>query len=308
MTCYTPLRAYRSIVGLTKNGHRPLVFKPGGHADLSTGLDLPCGRCIGCRLERSRQWAIRIMKEKEYHEDSSFLTLTYRDDDMLYGLSGGTLYPRHLETFWKRLRKKVMKDYGKHIRYFACGEYGDTTNRPHYHAIVFGFDPKDKELYSTEMGNPLYSSNYLDSIWKLGDVRIGDVTFESAAYVARYIMKKHLGNDSDYYEKNGIEPEFVRMSRGSKKLGTKGLGYQFLQDYFSDVYNHDSVVIRGLAVRPPRYYDKQLQKINPELLMEFKLKRELQSELNSENSTPERLKVRRRIKLAQIRSLKRKLS
>lgn len=309
MTCYTPLRGFRSLVGLTKNGKRPIVFKPHGKVDLSSGQDIPCGRCIGCRLERSRQWAIRIMKEKDYHHESSFLTLTYRDDDVIYGGAGGaTLYPRHLETFWKRFRKRILKDYGKHIRYFACGEYGDTTHRPHYHAIVFGFYPKDPVLYSSQMGNALYSSEYLDSIWGLGDVRVGDVTFESAAYVARYILGKHLGNDADYYEKNGIEPEFVRMSRGSKKLGTKGLGYQFLKDYFNDVYNHDHVVIRGLAVRPPRYYDKQLEKINPELLAELKIKREIQSELNDEHTTPERLRVRKRVKLAQIRSLKRKLS
>lgn len=301
MPCYTPLRAYRSVHGPSqKTGRVPIVFKK--LAIGSKGLDLPCGQCIGCRLERSRQWAVRCEHERKQHEANSFITLTYNDDSLLYGGAGGaTLYPRHLELFWKNLRKELAKD-GKRIRYFACGEYGDTTNRPHYHAIVFGFDFPDKVRHTTKNGNPLYISRTLDRIWGLGHCVVGDATFESSAYVARYIMKKHLGKDSDFYEKQGLEPEFVRMSR------RPGIGYNFFDQYNTDMYPSDSVVVRGVEQKPPRYYDRMLEKDNPLLLQRIKFKRAEKADLSADNATPERLRVRKRVKIAQIKSLKREFA
>jgi len=137
-------------------------------------MTVPCGRCIGCRLERSRQWALRCMHELEFHKCNSFVTLTYRDNDLPMGNMEATLVPDDLMLFWKRLRK----EYGNGIRYFACGEYGERTRRPHYHACIFGVDFKDRKVFSTKGDFTLYTSDTLDSIWGYGHCIIGDVSFE----------------------------------------------------------------------------------------------------------------------------------
>jgi len=253
MACYFPMKLYRSPSGPNDNGKWPLVAKANENA-----ITVPCGRCIGCRLERSRQWAIRCINEASMHEKNAFITLTYNQDKIIYGKSTtGTLVLEDLQKFWKRLRKELGKN-GTFIRYFACGEYGDTTNRPHYHACLFGFDWPDKVLYSVKNGNNLYSSDMLNNIWGNGNCYSGDVTFESAAYVARYIMKKHLGRDSDYYEKEGIAPEFVAMSR------RPGIGTKWFEKYHSDVINNDIMVINGKETKPPKFYDKLTESLNPE--------------------------------------------
>lgn len=302
MTCYTPLRMYRSKYGPSQKTGK-ISLTSAQHGNLKQGVTIPCGRCIGCRLERSRQWAIRCEHERKFHNESSFVTLTYRDDALIYGgTDRPTLYPLHLQLFWKKLRKELARN-GISIRYFACGEYGDQFNRPHYHAIVFGYDWPDKVHYSTKNGHTLYTSDSLTNLWGHGDCRLGTATFESSAYVARYICDKHLGNDSDYYTQNGIEPEFVRMSR------RPGIGAKFLDEYFNDIYTHDTIVIRGgVQCRPPRYYDRQLEKYSPYLLQKLKLKRKLQYETSVPDDDPRRLRVKQRVKLAQIRSLSRKLT
>lgn len=300
MPCYSPLHLYRSKHGPSqKTGKIPMTGRYQGPG--IPGIDVPCGQCIGCRLERSRQWAVRCEHERKMHDENCFVTLTYSDEHLIYGgLGGATLYPEHLQLFFKRLRKSLN---GKSISYFACGEYGDTTNRPHYHAIIFGHDFQDKSHHTTSLGNPLYISRSLDNIWGYGHCIIGDATFESSAYVARYIMKKHLGKDSDYYEKQGIEPEFVRMSR------RPAIGFKFYDKYNSDIYPSDSVVARGgVLTKPPRAYDKLLQKDNPLLLQQIKSLRAEKAETKQNDNTPQRLAIRKRIKISQIKSLRRNLS
>jgi len=300
MPCFHPLRLYRSKYGPSqKTGKVPMSGKYQGPG--SIGQDVPCGQCIGCRLERSRQWAVRCEHERKMHDENCFVTFTYRDDALLYGGAGGaTLYPRHLQTFWKRLRKSLN---GKPLKYFACGEYGDESGRPHYHAIIFGHDFADKFRHSSSMGNPLYVSPTLDALWGHGHCIIGEATFESSAYVARYIMKKHLGKDSDYYQKQGLEPEFVRMSR------RPAIGFTFYDKYNSDIYPSDTVVTRGgILTKPPRAYDKLLEKDNKLLLLQIKMLRIEKSKLKQDDTTSERLAIRKRIKLSQIKSLKRRFS
>jgi len=198
LPCYHPISMFRSTKGpRLDTGKVPLSTRPTG----GKRLGVPCGRCVGCRLERSRQWAARIMLESSMHESNLFITLTYRDSELVYGgASHGILVPRHLELFWKRLRKWTRTRIG----YYACGEYGDKSNRPHYHACVFGLDFPDKTFYKAKNGNNLYSSRILDDLWSHGKCYFGTVTFESAAYVARYIMKKRLGKSKETYAKEGI--------------------------------------------------------------------------------------------------------
>jgi hypothetical protein len=132
MPCYFPITAWRSKDGKNEAGKWPVVFKPtAGYLDKE--LKLPCGRCIGCRLERSRQWAVRCVHEASLHEKNCFITLTYSPENLP---KDGSLDVSHFQKFMKRFRKR----FGPGIRFFHCGEYGESLSRPHYHACIFGFD------------------------------------------------------------------------------------------------------------------------------------------------------------------------
>lgn len=247
LVCYAPLIAYRSAE-LTATGKRGIVFSPTlSHSGLM--LKLPCGQCVGCRLERSRQWAVRCMHENKCHDTSVFLTLTYDDDHLP---DGGSLVKRDLQLFMKRVRKARDSP----VRFYGCGEYGDTTYRPHYHVLLFGTDFADKRYHTkSKSGEPLFTSNELSELWPVGVHSIGAVTFESAAYCARYVMKKITGDlAADHYE--GREPEFVNMSR------RPGIGAPWLEKYGSEVYTHDSVIVRGIEARPPRFYDNKYELVD----------------------------------------------
>ena len=211
MVCYHPITAYQ-LHQCKSNGKKAIVF---GVPDSRYGYDvinLPCGQCIGCRLERSRQWATRCVHEASLHERNCFLTLTYDDEHIRWSPFTGeqTLYKRDLQLFMKRLRKYVEPIK---VRFFACGEYGDSSNRPHYHVILFGYDFPDKRLYKLgNNGYPYYISDLLNKLWTHGYCMLAAVSFDSCAYVARYVTKKLTGEaGKSKYE--GIQPEFVNMSR-----------------------------------------------------------------------------------------------
>lgn len=185
---------------------------------------------------------MRILHESSLYQDNVFLTLTYRDEDLP---RFDSLDVRDWQLFMKRLKKRHG---GRKIRFFHCGEYGETTHRPHYHAILFNFDFEDKKfLKQTETGNYLYTSDKLDDIWQKGDCYIGSVTFESAAYCGRYVMKKLTGNRKSEY--GSREPEYCTMSRNP------GVGRPWLDKWKSDVFPSDYCVINGKRVRVPKFYD-----------------------------------------------------
>lgn len=295
MTCYSPITLYKSRQGRNKKtGNWPLVGIVNGYRDLP--VDVPCSRCIGCRLERSRQWAIRCVNESKMHKENCFLTLTYKDEELVCGDKGYTLYPLHLQLFMKRLRKR----YGKGIKFFACGEYGDRTNRPHYHACIFGMDFEDKKLFSIKNDIRLYTSVTLDALWGHGMCSVGAVSFESAAYVARYIMDKKLGFQASYYTDMGIEPEFVRMSR------RPGIGSTFYDKFFADMFPQDFCIIRnGVKSKPPRFYFNKFLLDNPDEAKYIKFMRRSEAYKRLGDSTYRRLRDRELVKLAQIKSLRR---
>jgi len=191
MACYHPLTAYLSghqTNNATGKSFRRVSFKETDEHDRQ--ISLPCGQCVGCRLERSRQWAMRCIHEAQLHQNNCFITLTYDDEHLPKDLS---LDHREFQLFFKRLRK--ANPHIK-IRYYMAGEYGSTRGRPHFHACIFGYDFHDKKLFSrTSAGSLLYRSQELEKLWPYGYSTIGDVTFESAAYVARYIMQKQTGKD-----------------------------------------------------------------------------------------------------------------
>ncbi len=178
-------------------------------------IQLPCGQCSGCRLERSRSWAVRCVHEASLHDENCFITLTFNNH---YLDPIGSLDKRTFQLFMKRLRKEIAP--GK-VRFFHCGEYGSKMKRPHHHACLFGFDFPDKWLFDTREGVDLYRSPMLERLWPFGFSTIGEVTFESAAYVARYISKKINGElapahyarvDHKTGEMFSILPEYITMS------------------------------------------------------------------------------------------------
>jgi len=168
MPCFYPIPAWRAQTVHPSTRKRGIVFNPrDGFADMA--LKVPCGQCIGCRLERSRQWAIRCLHESGLHERNCFITLTYDDEHLP---EGGTLVKQDWQLFIDRLRKRFRTK----VRYFHCGEYGEQTRRPHYHAILFGHDFDDKTLWKRNHGNPLYRSKSLERLWPHGYSSIGACT------------------------------------------------------------------------------------------------------------------------------------
>lgn len=268
---------------------------------------------MGCRLERSRQWAIRCHHEASMHDANSFVTLTYNDQHLPNNPEenqppSGSLVKRHLWLFMKRLRN----NYGAGIRFYACGEYGPKLGRPHYHLCIFNFEPPDLRFHKQdpETKITLYTSESLTQIWGKGHVLTGNVTFQSAAYVARYIMDKINGQTADtHYEKADqktgqifkLLPEFTNMSK------RPGIGKSWYDQYKAEVYDRDFVVIKGKKMRPPRYYDKLLEAEDPVRYNALKSARVRNAELHADDNTPARLQVRETIQRTRLNHLPREL-
>ena len=303
MACFCPLKCYRSKTRSPTTGRRPIVF------NLRDGLvdqpvTLACGQCVGCRLERSRQWAVRIVHEASMHADNCFITLTYEDH---HTPVGNTLVVADFQKFMKRLRKR----FGDGIRFFHCGEYGELRGRPHYHACVFNFDFPDKVVWKrNENGDTVYLSRILDELWGRGFCSVGDVSFQSAAYVARYIMKKQTGDEAfvHYETFDDVtgeifyrQPEYVTMSR------RPGIGKGWIDKFGPDVFPHDYVVVNGAKSRPPRFYDAQYEIDNPRGFQRLKAVRAAKAKKHVENNTDGRLLVRQEVQQARIKRLKRKV-
>lgn len=301
MPCYHPLTGYYSReVG--KSGKRGITFDRGSSFS-GVPIKMPCGQCIGCRLERSRQWAMRCLHEKRLHRDNCFVTLTYDQEHLP---PYGTLVKTDLSKFMKRLRNAR----GAGIRFYGCGEYGDINRRPHYHVILFNVAFADKRLYSrNKRGEPLYHSKELASYWPFGFNIIGDVTFESAAYVARYVMKKVTGAKAqshyDVVDGDGVifrrESEFTLMSRNP------GIGKGWFVKYGEETYHHDSVIIRGKEVRPPRFYDGKFEIDNPDRMREIKAARKRKAALQYSENLVDRRRVRERVVELGLKAKKREI-
>jgi len=299
MSCVNPLKAFQCF-------DKSIVFDEIRKHDIVRSLSLPCGQCVGCRLERSRQWAIRCMHEAQLHSNNCFITLTYDDTHLP---SDGSLHYKDFQLFVKRLRKKFRFN---RIRYYMAGEYGDNFGRPHFHACLFGIDFHDKKLWKrTSSGSMLYRSQDLETLWPFGYSSIGDVNFETAAYVARYIMKKQTGKDAHmHYSYCDLETgEIITKTPEFNKMSLKpGIGANWYEKYKSDVYPHDYVVVRGKKLRPPKAYDKMFKKSNPYEYDELLYTREKNAKLNPDNHDPKRLDAKRQILEQKLSLLKRTLT
>ncbi len=327
MPCYSPITGYRSVLR-SSNGKRPIVFDR--RLGFGPKVTLPCGQCIGCRLERSRQWAVRCVHEASLYDSNCFLTLTYNDEHLPKDRS---LNKKHFQDFMKRLRSRFAESV---IRYYHCGEYGEVCKfcrlsrkfcrcvkfvaalgRPHYHACLFNFDFLDKVFFDEVRGNRLYTSASLDSLWPMGYSTVGAVTFESAAYVARYILKKVNGDrsrehyssvDSSTGELFFVDPEYTTMSRGGNSVeGRKrgGIGREWYEHYKAEVFPNDSVIVRGKDCKPPRFYDQIFEVEDPEAYAALKLQRAAEAVKHAADCTADRLRTREVVKTAQVGFLKR---
>lgn len=288
------MRAFRTADG-------SVVFHEKARFKIEGELTLPCGQCIGCRLERSRQWAVRCVHESKMHKFNCFVTLTYDD---IHLPDNRSLDYKHFQAFMKRLRRRFS---GVPIRFFMCGEYGESTSRPHYHALLFGIDFADKKHWrKSGSGSALFTSDVLSRLWPHGSAYIGDVTFESAAYCARYVLKKHTGSNSTLPYTNPDTGE-IRQKEFCHMSLKPGIGRPWLDRFRADVYPHDHVIVRGNPCKPPKYYDRVLDKSDPLLLDDIRARRELDAYAFRADNVPDRLMVKEQVTLARLRSLPRDL-
>ena len=263
--CTSPLHARRVGGHLEFLGRSKSERYFFGRERLGDVLQIPCGQCAECRLKRSREWAVRCMHEASLHRDNCFLTLTYRDNERALSLNYADF-----QSFLKRLRSRFPQDK---FRFLACGEYGETNPRTrvkdggkyraHFHALLFGFNFSDRVPVKLLDGSDLFRSAVLDQTWRHGECRIGEVTFESASYVARYAMKKVTGDlasaaytvitpDGEMIERC---PEMLVMSK------RPAIGKMWFEKFGKHVYYRDRVIARGKEMQPPRYYDKLLPEV-----------------------------------------------
>lgn len=327
MPCYKPLVAYQNAASGTIAFHNEQRY-----GDTNQVL-LPCGRCVGCRLQRANDWATRCLHEKSLHTQNAFITLTWAQT------TSPSLDHRDWQLFAKRLRKALgnekyantiaisdslylYADMGgpppyppaqfsatPRLKYYMAGEYGEKNRRPHFHACLFGIDFLDKQLYTTNLlGNKVYTSQTLSDLWTHGFCTTAEVTYESAAYIARYILAKITGpNAQKHYqhinkqtgEITQIKPEYNKMSL------REGIGKKWLQKYKTDVYPHGYVTTRGKDNKAPKYYDKIYKKTERQNYNEMKTQRQYQAYLKLGDNTDDRLKVKETVKLAQLTQLKR---
>lgn len=300
--CNYPITAWYSAE-LTVNGLRKLVFNK-TKSDGTPSIKIPCGQCTGCRISRTSDWSVRLMHESRYHAVSSFLTLTL---DPHHYPANGSLDKSLPRGFMRRLRKHYKNiDPELKIRYFAVGEYGETTGRAHYHMILFGVGfLEDRRPHSKNaQGDQMYTSATLDKLWGKGQCLIGNVSPQSCGYVAGYAFKKINGSRADDHYRR-VDPEtgetWVLQKEFAGMSNHPGIGFDFYQDYHQQTYLRDSVIVKGRQRPVPKYYDRKLKESDPEWLERIKAERMAKAELHKEDQTPERLQVKEEILLAKRR-------
>lgn len=312
MPCYTPLKGYRC----QETGS--FTFRQHENGRENDSLTVPCGQCVGCRLERSRQWAVRSVHEASLYERNCFITLTYANEHLP---PNNSLVYEDFQKFMKRFRKahkghRPMADGTRPIRFYMCGEYGENFGRPHYHACIFNFDFMDKKVWKkSPSGSLVYRSAQLEELWPFGFSSVGEVNFQSAAYVARYIMKKITGDRADSHY-NTVDPVtgevFERRPEFNKMSLKPGIGAGWLDKYASDVYPHDYVVINGKQAKPPRFYDKKYMQMLSDIGSlewdEIEHARWEKSQQAADDNTPQRVDTKHLHAYHTLSKLKRKLT
>lgn len=296
MPCFSPLHAWKGPEGIVFNSKA-------GYYDLP--LQINCGQCVGCRLEKQRSWAIRAMHEAQMHPKSKegdsggscFLTLTYDNEHLDENHS---LNVKDWQDFAKRLRRH----HGP-FRFLHCGEYGEQNHRPHFHALIFGHDFKADSVPvpQASSSSPLWASESVQRIWGKGFHTIGACTPETARYVASYTLKKAMGKarahaiervDPTTGETWEVAPEYATQSR------RPGLGTSWFHRYWKDVYPDNFVVFDGLKAKPPIFYDRLLEQHHPNMYEKMKHLRRKHIQDNAWDHTQQRLDVRATVTQAKL--------
>lgn len=296
MPCFHPVKGFKGI-----NGGIAFDTKY-GYADFP--MQVPCGRCTGCRVSYSRQWAARCLHEAQTHQENCFVTLTYDDANLP---TGGSLVPKHFTDFMKRLRRSISP---KKVSFFHCGEYGDDYQRPHYHALLFGhwFDDANPIPGKSKSGKTQFRSAKLEKLWGKGHCTIGAVTYQSAAYCSRYILKK---KSLDNYER--LDPstgEIITLVREYATMSVNpAIGKRWFESFGEEVFPDDFVIVDGKKHQVPRYYDKLLKR--KEITAHHDLKKDRKSSMHKPavlaNSRPARLAAREAVLTSRINLTKRDL-
>lgn len=235
--CNSPITAYK--FGKTPNGKTNIVFKnPYDVTPPGMELKLPCGRCMACRIEKTRQWGLRAEHEAKFHDENCFITLTYAPENL-----PPSLEKRPLQLFMKRLRKQI---HPIKVKYIASGELGDNYDNPHYHICLFGYMPKDLKLLYTKEGKNYYTSYWIELLWTDGFIIITDLNFNTARYTAKYSIKKELGKG----EKTKPAEFFVC---------SQGIGKQHVDKYAKSMAEKGQTVANNHACSLPRYYKNKIK-------------------------------------------------
>lgn len=332
MSCTSPKMAYETGYVWPKSGKKKLGFNPAKSID-GIAIPLPCGNCQSCRLAKAKHWAFRCVCETQMHQQSHLLTLTYSPEHLPRDLS---LDKSHWQKFIRAVRDKY-RDTNPRIRFFMCGEYGDAVYennyiaRPHYHALIFNFDFPDKEyLYTHRSGDKIFDSESCKKLWGKGSIEIGSINEKSAAYVARYCLKKINGTQNlktkdpatgllPYErwnpfttEKNMVIPEFTQMSL------RPGIGADWYHKFKKSIYPSGQRYLGHFAGFPgdpkknmfsktPPYFDKLLEKERPDMMEFISDKRKQFAIDHAENFTPDRLRSKAIIVQQRVQQYQRKL-
>lgn len=255
MTCFSPVKMFR-CAERSETGKRPLTANPLKALNSHVAMRLPCMSCNGCRADKRKQWALRVMHESQMHSCNFFLTLTQALDQRR---ASNSLAKRDLQLFHKRVRAR----YGNGIKYFACGEMGEKGDNPHYHTILMSDADlfPDKYLWAERSTGRVWRSAQLEQLWPDGFAEITSVTIKSAAYVAGYVLKKLPSADDPSLVRlspvdgqwHTTEPEFATMSR------RPGLGSSWFDKFEKDAFPSDFLIIGGRKVKPPKFYLDKLK-------------------------------------------------
>jgi hypothetical protein len=233
MSCSSPLKASLDIDG-------SITFSPKKAIQGLEPFLLPCGQCLACRLNKGKEKAVRAWHESRMHDNNIFLTLTYDEEH----LKSPKLQYRDFQLFMKKLRKTVPPT--QKIPVMVTGEYGEINKRPHFHALIFNYYPSDaKHERDSDLGHRIYTSDKIKELWGKGRHDFGDITIDSANYVARYAAKKLVhGHDQDH--------DYHPIHKTSSK---NAIGKSWIEKYYKQTFANGYVVLQnGKKASIPRYY------------------------------------------------------
>lgn len=305
MPCYSPWVGYYAK-DLNPSGKRSIVANPSLALEPDVPIKMACGRCIGCRLKYSATWAVRCHHEAALHKENQFLTLTFAPEHLP---KFNSISVSDCQLFLKRYREWLWRSEFKKIRMAYCGEYGEQTGRPHYHFLIFGHMFGDRKQWTTRNGFPVWRSKSLEKLWPFGHSEIGTLTFDSAAYVARYIVKKaHGAMASKYWVIDQATGELLNENTKEffKTSRRPGLGKQWALDWRNVYLGLDHVNVAGRKLALPKYYDSLYEVEDPERFSDIKARRlDTNSRRDKSDESYDRLKVKEQVKLAQLSQLPR---